>query len=72
MYGHIVHRTITGKHYEKEKSTRDRSVRELVLGPHHIYHRFEHKDFISGSYLLADNLSRYNILLARLNKGGYK
>jgi hypothetical protein len=32
--------SLKGKTYEASESTRDRSVREMKLGPHHINHRF--------------------------------
>lgn len=52
--------------YERVPSTRDRSVRELKYGPHHIHHRFPIKDGITATDILALNISQHNSFLERL------
>lgn len=54
--------------YEPVPSIRDRSVRELALGPHHIRHRFEFEGGVGLSYILQNNISKNNTLLARLKE----
>lgn len=43
--------------YEREPSTRDRSVREMRLGPHHIRHRFGFVGAISFQDVMRRNLA---------------
>lgn len=57
-----------GATLEKEPSTRDRSVREMKLGPHRIRHRFPFKGGVSGSDLIIDNILKSNALWEKLAK----
>lgn len=64
----VIRATMTCGVFESEPSTRDRSVREMTLGPHHIWHRFPVPGGITGAQLMARNVSRSNPLLARLRR----
>jgi hypothetical protein len=68
--GIVVADAISRKCYEPVATTRDRSVREMRCGPHHIRHRFEFKGGITVNDLMRLNLSRPNPLLARLRERG--
>lgn len=65
-FDEIVVKTLRDKHFEPEPSTRDRSVREMSLGPHHIWHRFTFPGAIPLSRILAANIKQNNALLERL------
>lgn len=62
----IVLTELRGKHYEPVKSTRDRSVREMKLGPHHIRHRFEFDGAIGMDDLIMENVTSANSLMQKL------
>lgn len=67
-FSDIVTSTFRDKHYEPDKSTRDRSVREMHLGPHHIRHRFEFAGAIGMADILAENIAARNPLFDMLRK----
>lgn len=62
-------RSLKGRFYEADKSTRDLSVMEMELGPRHIEHRFQVLGGISISDVLRENLSgepsMFNVIAAR-------
>ena len=65
----VIGKVLRSKTYEAMPSTRDRSVREMVLGSHRIYHRFPGKyKSISGREIMSENLSKNNLLLERLKR----
>ena len=69
----VIRQTLSsaGTFWEKEKSTRDLSVREMrTRGPHHIYHRFPLRDGITARDLIVENVSAHNPLLERLKRRG--
>lgn len=61
----IAH-TLRARVYEPVASTRDRSVREMQLGPHHIRHRFEFKGGVDRRVALYAGLAAPNPLLLRM------
>lgn len=65
-FSEIIARTLTATWYEPTESTRDRSVREMKLGPHHIRHRFPFKGGITGGDIIAMNIAKTNPLLEML------
>lgn len=54
--------------YEREPSTRDRSVREMKLGPHHIAHRFPIPGGLSAADMLRRSIMSSNALMERLRR----
>ncbi len=64
----LIGRTLSSDHtvYEREPSTRDRSVREMRLGPHRIRHRFPVRGGLAVRDLIIESLMASNSLLARL------
>ncbi len=66
QYCDLIRHVFTSRHYEAEASTRDRSVREMRMGPHHIKHRFEFRGGVSFPAVVASNVLAQNALLSRL------
>lgn len=64
----MVNTLLRGKIWEPVATSRDRSVRELKYGPHHIRHRFSFKGGISGAEMLALNVTNKNALYTRLKR----
>lgn len=62
----LIHTTLHDKYFEPVASTRDRSVREMKFGPHHIRHRFEFKGAISAARMFSVNIAKNNALFERL------
>lgn len=62
----VIISAMNDKYYERTATTRDRSVREMKLGPHHIRHRFPFRGGINFAGIMASNIERSNPLLERL------
>lgn len=68
----VVLSTLSKKHWERELSTRELSVRELNkgLGPRRVYHRFPIRDGATMRELMFESFARRNPLLDHLRSRG--
>jgi len=67
-FSELVVNTLRGAFYEKNASTRDRSVREMKLGPHHIRHRFPFKGGVTMNDIIMAQMASHNSLLDRIKQ----
>ena len=70
LYYELSGRGVRDKTLEPTATTRDRSVREMELGPHHIRHRFPFPGSISLADLIRSKKIQNDALLGRLRAKG--